>query len=932
MVGIDLGTTHTVVAYADLKAAGAADIRQFSIEQLVAPGAVAARPLLPSVRYHPAEGELAAADIRLPWTLDDPGQVADAVLGELARERGARAPGRLVASAKSWLSHAGVDRAAPVLPWGATEEAARVSPVAASASYLAHVRAAWNRRFPRQPLERQELVLTVPASFDEVARTLTVEAARLAGLSQLRLLEEPQAACYDWLHRHRDEVAAALGESRLLLVCDVGGGTTDLTLIRIEPGERDPRLTRIGVGEHLMLGGDNMDLTLARVVEARLGGGRLSAGELSQLWQQCRSAKERLLAPDAPEQVTVTVLGGGARLVGGARAAQLSRDEARALLVDGFLPLARADERPQGRRAAVVEFGLPYAADPAISRHLAAFLARYADAARRALGERAPVERPPMPDAVLLNGGVFHGAALSERLLELLSGWRGEPLLWLDNPEPELAVARGAVAYGLARRGRGLKIGGGSARGYFLVVDGDLDRKQGVCLLPRGAEEGREIRLDRIFSLRLGAPVRFHLMSSTGDAAFAPGELTALDAGEFLPLPPVVTLIESEAGAGEVPVQLSAQLTEIGTLEVDCVAVEPSSPTPLPVGAPSPPTPLPVGEGSAGPRRWRLAFQLRGGDGAALARLHPRFPEATARIERFYGSRAADVEPREIKGLRADLERLLGRRETWGTPLLRELFGVLWAGARRRRRSVDHERLWFSLAGFCLRPGFGYPLDEWRAGQLWALYEQGVRHHRDAQVRSEWWTLWRRVAGGLDAAAQLRLSENLLNDLRPLGGKMAKDRPPGIEDMARLAGVLERLPAARKLELGELLLARLARKGESPQLWWAVGRLATRVPVYGSAHDVVPAATAAAWLERVLALDWKAVAPAAFAATLLTRLSGDRQRDLDDAARARVIQRLRAAKAPAAWLRMVEEVADLDEADAGRVFGEALPPGLRLAG
>jgi hypothetical protein len=385
-------------------------------------------------------------------------------------------------------------------------------------------------------------------------------------------------------------------------------------------------------------------------------------------------------------------------------------------------------------------------------------------------------------------------------------------------------------------------------------------------------------------------------------------------------LPPIATVIESEA-AGEVPVQLVTQLTEVGTLEVDCVAIESS-----------PPVPLPAGEGSAKPGRWRLAFQLRGGDAATLARLHPRFSEAAARIERFYGSRAPDVEAKEIKTLRAELERLLGKRESWETPLLRELYGILWAGGRRRRRSAEHERLWFSLAGFCLRPGFGYPLDDWRVRQLWTLYEQGVQHRQEAQNWSEWWTLWRRVAGGLDAAAQLRLSEELLLDLRPLTGKAAKERQPGVEDMARLAAVLERLPAARKIELGAVLLARLARKGESPQLWWAVGRLGTRVPAYGSAHDVAPAATAAAWLERVLELDWKAVTPAAFAATLLARLSGDRERDLDDAMRARVLGRLRAAKAPASWLRMIEEVVELDEADAGRVFGEALPPGLRLVG
>ncbi|MBK8898860.1 MAG: hsp70 family protein [Candidatus Competibacteraceae bacterium] len=906
LVGIDLGTTHTVVAYADLKAVGAATIQLFSVEQLIAPGAVAARPLLPSVRYHPTAGELAAADVRLPWDFIDPGAVSDSVLGELARERGSRAPGRLVASAKSWMSHAGVDRMAPILPWGAAEGVARVSPVMATASYLAHLVAAWNHRFPHYPLERQDVVLTVPASFDEGARVLTVGAARLAGLSEMRLLEEPQAACYDWLHRHRADVATGLGDARLLLVCDVGGGTTDLTLIQIEPGEIEPRLTRIGVGEHLMLGGDNMDLTLARTVEARLGGARLNAGELSQLLQQCRNAKERLLATDAPERVTVTVLGGGTKLIGGARSAELSRDEVRGLLVDGFLPVVDPADRPRGRRAAVVEFGLPYAADPAITRHLAAFLSQHAEVARCALGDKGS-DRPAIPDAVLLNGGVFHGAALVDRLLEWLADWRGAPLRRLDNPEPDLAVARGAVAYGLARRGQGVRIGGGSARGYFLLVDGGRDRKQGVCLLPRGAEEGRPLRLERTFSLRLGAPVQFHLLSSTGDTVYRPGEVVALETEDFTPLPPIATVIDSEA-TGEVPVQLLAQLTEVGTLDVECVAVDDAA------------------------RRWQLAFQLRGGDAAALARLHPRFSEAAARLERFYGSRAAGVEQKEIKGLRTDLERLLGKRESWDTPLLRELFGVLWAGARRRRRSAEHERLWFSLAGYCLRPGFGYPLDDWRVRQLWALYEQGVQYGQDAQTRSEWWTLWRRVAGGLDAAAQWRLSDGLLADLRPLTGKAAKDKTPGVEDMARLAGVLERLPAGRKVELGQLLLARLARKGESPQLWWAVGRLGTRVPAYGSAHDVVPAATAAVWVEQVLALDWRAVTPAPFAAALLARLSGDRERDLDDALRAQVSQRLRAAKSPASWLRMVEEVVELNEADAGRVFGETLPPGLRLVG
>ncbi len=906
-MGIDLGTTHTVVAHAELKKAGASPVQLFAVEQLIAPGALAARPLLPSTRYHPVAGELAVADTQLPWSFTDPGGVDDAVLGEWAQERGSRTPGRLVTSAKSWLSHSGVDRTAAILPWGAADGIARVSPLSASASYLAYIRAAWDHRYPDHPLAQQALVLTIPASFDEAARALTVDAAQLAGLPHVRLLEEPQAACYDWLHRHHDTVATDLDGSRLLLVCDVGGGTTDLTLIQIALDNGTLQLTRIGVGNHLMLGGDNMDLALARIAESRLGGRRLNAGELSQLLQQCRRAKERLLAVDAPEQVSVTVLGSGGRLIGGSCVAELGRDEVRTLLVDGFLPRIGIDQRPQHRQAAVVEFGLPYAADAAISRHLAAFLAQHVETSRQALAGRIPDNDIPVPDTVLLNGGAFHGAALSSRLLEVLAEWRGEPLQKLDNPEPDLAVARGAVAYGLARRGQGLRIGGGSARSYFLVVERDREVQQGVCLLPRGSEEGQEVRLARDFSLRLGEPVQFYLMSSTADTVYPPGELVSLDAEVFMPLPPVATVIERQDDGHEVPVQLIAQLTEVGTLEIECVAAADVS------------------------QRWRLAFQLRGGNTATLARLHPRFADAAAQIERFYGARSAKVEPKAIKSLRTDLERLLGKRDTWETPLLRELFAVLLTGARRRRRSVDHERLWFSLTGYCLRPGFGYPLDGWRVSQLWPLYAQDVHHRQDAQVWSEWWTLWRRVAGGLDAAAQWQMSEELLHSLRPPAGK-AKEKTPGIEDMARLAGVLERLPSIRKVELGELLLARLARKGESPQLWWAVGRLGARVPGYGSVHDVTPVETTTNWLAHILELDWRVITPAAFAATLLARCSGDRERDLDEALRRQVLQRLHAAKAPTSWQQMVEAVVELDEADTGRIFGEALPPGLRLVG
>ena len=463
IVGIDLGTTHTVVAYAPLAGQGGpADIRLFDIEQLVAPGEVAARPLLPSVRYHAAPGELDAGALQLPWPAEPEPGAATVVFGQLARKLGAQVPGRLVASAKSWLSHAAVDRLAPILPWGAPDDVPKVSPVEASASYLRYVRAAWNARFPDSPLEQQELVLTVPASFDEGARALTLSAARQAGLPRVRLLEEPQAVFYDWLLRHRQQLAEALAQTRRVLVCDVGGGTTDLSLIEVEWADGQPQLTRIGVGNHLMLGGDNMDLALAHAVESRMGGtggapaAPLSASRLAQLMDRCRAAKELLLAADAPEQAPVTLLGGGARLIGGSRSVMLAREEVEQLIVDGFFPQVDADAQVRQARSGIVAFGLPYARDAAITRHIADFLRQHG---------------PHMPDTLLLNGGVFRADALVRRLAQTLGDWRGEPLRLLHNDNPDVAVARGAVAYALSQKGQAPRIGGGSARSYFLRLD-----------------------------------------------------------------------------------------------------------------------------------------------------------------------------------------------------------------------------------------------------------------------------------------------------------------------------------------------------------------------------------------------------------------------------------------------------------------------------
>ncbi|MBN3755542.1 hsp70 family protein [Paraburkholderia sp. Tr-20389] len=927
-VGIDLGTSNTVVAYVER---GSDDIRVFDVEQLVAPGEVGARPLLPSVRYHAAAGELNPGDLQLPWSRTDlqPGDAPPPVIGQLARTLGAQVPGRLVTSAKSWLSHASVDRLAPILPWGAPDEVAKISPVAASASYLAHVRAAWNTRFPDAPLEQQNVVLTVPASFDEGARALTLEAARLAKLPELRLLEEPQAAFYDWLFHHRANLGAELADTKLVLICDVGGGTTDLTLIKVHvDANGEPQLTRIGVGNHLMLGGDNMDLALARLAETRLGAAqdgqaRLSAASLSQLVERCRVAKEQLLDTNAPASVAITLLGSGSRVIGGSRTTHLTRDEIEQVVVDGFFPQVSADEMPRRSRAAIVEFGLPYASDAAVTRHVAAFLKRLAAPSRDALGmtgESTADQTLAVPDTLLLNGGVFRAQALTQRLAGTLGGWRGKPLHVLQNDHPDVAVARGAVAYGLARAGNAPRIGGGSARSYFLVLDGD----QGICLLPRGTEEAHEVHLDkRVFALRLGQPVRFHLMSTVADMRFAPGELADLSQGDFVRLPPIATVVQRRhaSDADERAVRITTSITEVGTLEVTCIATDDPS------------------------QRWLLQFELRrdeagatdeaGANAPGEAQRHPQLDHAIELIERSFGARSSNVGPNEVKRLRAQLEQTLGARDNWDVALLRELFGALWERAKRRRRSADHERLWLNLTGYCLRPGFGYPLDEWRVEQLWSIFDDGIQYIQESQVWSEWWTLWRRAAGGLNEDAQLQLLD-AMEFLQ--AASIRKQKLPfdpakvGYADMIRVQASLERISVERKIALAQQLLERLRKPSENHQTWWAIGRIGARLPFYGSAHGVVPPEVAREWLDAVLALDWKKVEPAAFAAVQLSRMTGDRSRDLPDDAREAVIRRLETLGAAPTWIQMVRETVTLDDADSGRVFGESLPAGLKLIG
>ena len=566
ILGIDLGTTNSAVAVAGEDEPAHA----VGITQVVGPGEIAERPTLPSFLLLPTENEVAPAQLQLPWS----GPLRYSV-GTFARERGAELPHRLVSSAKSWLSNPHIDRTAQVLPFrGAQREAAaemadgeRVSPVNASARYLAHLRAAWDDANPDEPADEQEVLVTVPASFDPVARELTVVAAREAGFEKITLLEEPQAAFYAYLAARGDDWRKDLHPGDVVLVCDIGGGTTDFSLIEVRDEDGALALERIAVGDHILLGGDNMDLALSAIVQRDLGK-QLDTMQQRALVHACRRAKEQLLDAEPPDSASVAILGRGSKLIGGTLKAEIKREQARALLVDGFFPTVGADAKAERRRSAGLrEMGLPYAHDPAVTRHLAEFIGRFGR----------------MPTAVLFNGGVMKAHELRNRIVELLRTWAGADVKVLASADLDLAVATGAAHYGAVRRGKGIRIRGGTARAYYIGIESAMPAIPGfappvkaLCVAPQGLEEGSTVELpDDELGLIVGEMSTFRFFAAATRKDDGAGALVDADEDGIVELDPVEKLVEAEGERtpGEmVPVRLEAHVTEVGTLELWCVA------------------------------------------------------------------------------------------------------------------------------------------------------------------------------------------------------------------------------------------------------------------------------------------------------------------------------------------------------------------------
>ena len=571
-IGIDLGTTNSVIAYTRLDQE---DVQPqvLSVPQLVALATVESLFQLPSFLYLGSAHEADTGNYDLPWH-----QGGQDAVGELARQQAAAMPMRTVAAAKSWLCHSRVDRHQPMLPWGAPSEVSKVSPVDASRRYLAHLVAAWHHEFPAAPIAEQRVVLTVPASFDASARELTREAALAAGLpADLILLEEPQAALYAWLANHGEQWRRHLGVGDTLLVCDVGGGTTDFTLIGVDETDGALELQRIAVGPHTLVGGDNMDVALAHFSSAAFAakGLQLDAWQSVSLWHACRAAKEALLALEGPKTHPVTVLGRGRRLVGGTVRVDLQREAVQTLLLDGFFPACTVDERPERRRASGFrELGLPYESDVAVTRHLAHFLSLHgAD------------NQPARVTHVLLNGGVFKAALFRDRLMDILVQWHGKqatPQILDGAADLDYAVARGAAYYGFAEAGRGIRIRSGTARSYYvgietavLAIPGAPRPLKALCVVPFGMEEGTAVRVpSEAIGLVVGEPCLFRFFSSAVRKDDQPGDvLDRWSDEELSETDPLAATLPMEQAAAEdyVPVQFESRITELGMFELWCV-------------------------------------------------------------------------------------------------------------------------------------------------------------------------------------------------------------------------------------------------------------------------------------------------------------------------------------------------------------------------
>lgn len=897
IIGIDLGTTNIAMAWHDTMA-GNDSVRIFPIPQLTAPGELRSLDMLPSCCHIPDPRTLPPGSLALPWDPD-----SSRALGLFARDHGSLVPSRYISSAKSWLCHAGVKRRSPILPWGYPDSPAKMSPPDAATAYISHLRDAWNhdrgadKDADGNPcrFETQQVVITVPAGFDETARELTLEAARRAGIENLSLLEEPLAAFHAWLHRHKHDWREMLAPGDSILVADIGGGTSDFSLIKLSD---DGVLSREAAGEHLLLGGDNIDIALARRIETDWKV-HLHPAEWAGLLRQTREAKEAILGGKAGE-VAITVFSGGSSVVGGMRKAVLSRDVVLDCVLNGFFPECGPESPLPEKASGIRTMNLPYAADPAVTRHLHSFLRQAGNGSIH------------HPDHVLFNGGVMIPAILRERVLSVLAALNpgGIPARELESCDLSLAVAQGAVCFGMSRRGLAHSVKCGTSRAYYVQTAAAGERCH-ICVMPRGADENIVFDCPRSFMLEANRKAEFPLFSSATRTGDSPGDV--IDDDSELSEVSRLTGVIRHGKAGEhcrLPTRISCELTESGVLRLWL-------------------------ESLASRNKWPLSFDTRQGTRqgqqvtSTPAAMFDQEALETARtmIKESLNGKAPES---LMKGLEAHFSL---KRRDFPLALLRVLADETLALPPEALPNAACESAWLNLLGFCLRPGFGDPEDSIRVEKLWKLWYRGMKHPGNAQASAEWWVCWRRVASGLGAGHQKTISHELMKLLGIRGGEKPKSLPPQVStEMWRCFGALELLNVDVKTLIGKTLLSRKNRIDDCA--CWVLGRLAARRLFRAPVNHSLPPETAWKWIQRLRESGGRGEEHSRqllFALSRIAARCGDRALDLSPEQIQEVRDFLSLSGVPAHWLEHLDNAAEADSGEENAmILGDSLPLGLEL--
>lgn len=835
IIGIDLGTTNSCVSFVDTQHPKLA-VETFGIPQLVAPGFIETLSMLPSFCYLSSPHEWPEGSLDLPWKKD-----LHIVSGKFAKGQGDRSPTRCIQSAKSWLCHSAAGRKEKILPPTAVEGLDKMSPVSATAVYLQHIKEAWNHLMgkgnPENEFEAQEIILTVPASFDEVARALTAEAAKLAGYNSMTLLEEPQAAFYCWIAANEKKWVEFFKEGDCILVCDVGGGTTDFSLIEVVIQNDRLGFRRLSVGDHLLLGGDNMDATISHYLETKLSI-ELTPLQHLQLLYQARQAKEYLLSAERKEGESFKCIlqGTGSKVIQGSYAIDITQKEIKDLLLEGFFKQYSWNEAlAVTKSSAVRSMGLPYEAEPSITKHLATFLSKSS--------KMQGIIKSP--DYVLVNGGTMKPPLFQMAIMESLSTWFPQKKIQiLSNPSLDLAVSRGAGYYGKVRRGLGVKIAGGVPRGYYLGLElknaAGQSTQKAMMLLPKGAEENASYQPKQTFWLSPNKPVAFHLYSSEVRLEDQPGDIVEVSPEEMHLLPPIHTILYYGKKGGDeqsIPVDLHIALSPVGTLDLWL-------------------------QSQKSPHKWSLEFQVRAASGQEdhlLSIQNARVDETFDRefLERSKGVLddffISKIPPKQVM---EQLETAIGQtRQKWSPSLLRNMAEALLNKASERNQNLEIRIRWWNLVGYFLRPGFGYPLDDFRIKNLWKVILEDFNKKCSLDEANQIWICYRRIAGGLTKGQQVQLANEILPTIwnkksNEIELKNKKDHYPYAEKIRTVAS-FEFLEVPLKIKLGEALLKRLQQHSEACD-FWALGRLGARYLLYGSSANVIPREICEQWIKKLL--------------------------------------------------------------------------------